>query len=403
MTGPVVHSTLSFSGRERWRACPVSVHLSAGMPDSSSVAADEGTAAHAIGEHYVRWACAMDGAVQDHPADITPPAGLEVKDVVEWNAEIRKHGVAYANYVRSLREPDGHVTLEQKVAIPSISEHLFGTGDCFVWNPTSRTLHVPDYKYGFKFVEVGTVDDPNPQLAAYAVAACETFKLMPRRIVLHIVQPRVGAPRSLVIDDAATWLSRERDKLCAEVAGVANPGAPRPGGHCRYCKAKSKCGVTANAVAVALEVNANIVDLRTISDDEALNLYASRTAFKAFLDDIEERVKGIAKIGHARVSIKESKGRQMWADPKDAALTFLALGLTDLLQPVAISDAAPKLSDEMKKMLITHGNPARSIKISDVPNERVLAAVFRKYADGQSQDAAQIEPGAAGDGPGVAT
>ena len=40
------HAVLSPSGADRWMVCPGSVRLSEGMPDTSSKAADEGTAAH---------------------------------------------------------------------------------------------------------------------------------------------------------------------------------------------------------------------------------------------------------------------------------------------------------------------------------------------------------------------
>lgn len=392
----VIHSKLSFSGRERWRACPISVHMSEGMPDKSGAAAEEGTLAHAIGEHYVRWACNLPGKIEAHAQNAVPPAGMDVGDVAAWNEVLRQHGREYAVYIQALAGAHGAVVLEQKVAIPSISAHLFGTGDCFVWEPGTNTLHVVDYKYGFKYVEVGTADNANPQLAAYAVAACETFGMSPSHIVLHIVQPRIGAPRTLVIEDAPAWLASERRKLANEVAAVESPSSPRPGAHCTYCKGKSKCGATQNALAIALEAHCNLIDLRTISDDEALDLYASRTALKSFLEDIEERVKGLAKTGHARVTIKESIGRKMWADEEDAALTFAAMGMNKLLRPVAVGDAEAHLPEALQKMLITRGQPAKSIKIANTPEGHVIAGVFRKYASGNAAPAAQIDAGTAG-------
>jgi len=49
MTG-MKHSIISASGSNRWLECPGSIDLSRGIPDTSSEAADEGTAAHTLAE-----------------------------------------------------------------------------------------------------------------------------------------------------------------------------------------------------------------------------------------------------------------------------------------------------------------------------------------------------------------
>lgn len=44
------HALLSTSGAHRWLACPPSATLEAGLPESSSQAAEQGTAAHELAE-----------------------------------------------------------------------------------------------------------------------------------------------------------------------------------------------------------------------------------------------------------------------------------------------------------------------------------------------------------------
>lgn len=392
MSNPdVVHSELSFSGRSRWAACPVSVHLSAGIEDKSGPAAEEGTLAHAIGEHYLRQAYKLPGAAPGDAPLVQPPEGCDLKglSVDAWNDQLRRHGRDYCDYVRSFTtlDPGAHVTLEHKVAAASIHPQLFGTADCLIWCPASSTLIVVDYKYGFGDVDVGTVDAPNAQLAAYAVAAAETFNLKPRAVVLAVYQPRrpTGTPeQSLVLP--GEWLQAERAKLDAQAAAVdlaADPAraeaAPRPGDHCRYCKGKVRCTATQGAARAALAVHAGRTSLLDMTAEEAIAVYSARTAFKAFWEDLEERIKQLAREGAPGLTTKTTQGRRMWADPKTAALTLLALGRADLVQPASVTDALPAIPVDQHEALLKRAAASVSIVVTDPAKPHEIEAVFAKY------------------------
>lgn len=401
MSNPaVIHSKLSFSGRSRWAACPVSVHLSTGVEDVSGPAAEEGTLAHAIAEHYVRQAYGLPGAVDGEPVDVQPPEGCDLKGktVAEWNAQLRAHGRDYCDYVRSFTvlDPSAVVTIERKVALPSIHAQLFGTADCLVWCPSSQTLIVIDYKYGFGDVDVGTVEAPNAQLAAYAVAAAEEFKLKPRNFVLAVYQPRRpgGKPaQTLVLP--GDWLPLERAKLTDQAAAVEAAGipghaatTPRPGDHCRYCKGKARCTATHSAARTALAVHAGHKSLLDMTADEIVIVWKARTAFKAFWEDVEERIKQLAREGAPGLSTKTTQGRRMWADPRTAALTLLALGRADLVQPASVTDALPVIPENMHETLIKRAASSVTIVAVDAAQPGEVEAVFAKYTvdNGQSND-----------------
>jgi len=49
-----VHSEFGASSAYRWMACPGSVSMSRGVPNTSSVYAEEGTAAHEMGELAIK-------------------------------------------------------------------------------------------------------------------------------------------------------------------------------------------------------------------------------------------------------------------------------------------------------------------------------------------------------------
>lgn len=402
MSNPVVvHSKLSFSGRERWRACPISVQLSAGMPDRSGPAAEEGTRAHTVGEWYVRQlgpayglppvsdAMMQEAPLQDPVMELdrfkkvaASPGDLQA-EVVKWNEELRENGKKYRAFILSLI-PAGEqafISLEQKVRAKSISEDLFGTADCLIWLPRLRRLIVVDYKYGFVEVEIGDEKNANPQLAAYAVAALDQCTLEAASIQLAVYQPQrtFGKPEQ-TLDLPAEWVQAERAALAREVAAVAAGGAPNPGPHCRYCKGKSKCQPVHNALAAGIQDHSGALDLLSIPREDIITLWAAKTAFKAFWEDIEEIIEQEVKAGNPRLTIKETKGRAMWADQSAAALTLLALGRPDLLKPGNVGDCAPHLPEEWKAQLICTSAPSRSIRlVTDVaPSE--VAATFAKYA-----------------------
>lgn len=386
VSNPIVqHSKLSFSSRSRWRNCGISVAWSSGMSDKSSPAAAEGTLAHAAGEHYLRQAFGLPGAQPGDAPIQQPPEGLDLKGktVEQWNDDMRQHGLAYVEFVKSLipAGAGGHVVIEEKVAARGISPDLWGTADCLLWIPQIKQLYVIDYKYGFMEVDIGTVDDTNPQLSAYAVASVEQWFLQFDSIGLAVYQPRrtFGQVAQTIVLDAA-WHAAEREKLMREVERVRTATEPVPGDWCRYCKAKPKCPAIHNALSAGIQAHSGVFDVLSIPSDDLLDLWAARAGFKALIADIEERVEQMVKDGNPRLTVKTGKGRQMWADAPGAAMALLAMGRTDLLAPVAVSQAAPALPEEWKKALITHSAPSRSIQLVSEVSPSQIAATFAKYA-----------------------
>lgn len=396
MSNPqVVHSILSFSGRKRWKMCPISVQMSKGMPDSSGPAAAEGTLAHLVAEHYVKQHFMLPGAPPAGAVapEQVPPPDLDLKGITpeRWNETLRHHGRGYRDFIKSLipaGATDVAIVVEQRVAIGSISDQLFGTADCLVLYRLNGLwyLIVVDYKYGFADVYVGTYDDPNEQLGAYAVAAAEGLAakgVKVDHVGLAVYQPRrpLAAPSQTLALDAA-WLALERAKLTREVAAVANPGAPVPGDHCRYCKGKPKCPTVHNSLSTALAAYAGEKNVLDMPEDDLVQLFAARGAFKAFWEDVEERIDQLVKAGHKNLRVKETQGRQMWKDPKAATETLLAMNRLDLLQPVALSNALPVLPVEFLPELVKRSANSRSIQVVDVQAPSAIATMFKNYAKG---------------------
>ena len=379
------HSTLSFSGRERWATCSASVAMSLDMPDRASPFAAEGTLAHFVAEWYGRQAFNLPDAQPGDPADVEVPEGLDISDTPEeWNAKLRQAGRGYADFLRSL-VPHGErafVVFEKKVAIPSISTRLFGTSDCLIWLPRLRKIIVPDYKYGRIEVALGDEDDTNKQIAAYIVAAIETFKLEPLTIGAAVYQPNhpLGHPRQYAEWPAQPWLDEERAKIAAEVAATVDPRGPVPGKHCRYCKGAPRCPRFHEVFAMLLGAVSQERSLQELSDVEVLQAYSMRSGVRAFWEDIEQRVQNMAREGNPVVSVSYSQGALRYKD-KDAATSALAMvGRFDLLQPKALSDCLDALPAELRPDLLERGAQRRTIKVLGVGEASDTVKALRKFS-----------------------
>ncbi|AAQ73367.1 gp21 [Burkholderia phage Bcep1] len=390
--GVVEHSTLSISGRERWRNCPASVTLSKGMPDNSSPAAAEGTCAHTVGEFYVRQHFDLPGAAPrgtEAPLQAVPEGlDLKGKTVEEWNDDLRRHGKAYRDFIISLIPPgvEAFVSLEQRVAAKTIDGRLFGTADCLIWCPGARVLIVVDYKYGFMVVDVGTAEKPNAQLAAYAVAALDSCTLQANGVMLAVFQPRrnIGEPGHKVYL-SAEHVAAEQQRMREEVVRVDKATASPDlfivaGDHCRYCKAKPACPRMQDALQIAFDVNAGRRSILDMPEDDLIALYSARSGVKSLWEDVEQRIELLAQRGHDALTIKTSPGRRMWRNAKAAALTLLALDRTDLLQPVALSEAIAHIPEALHDDLIGKSRDSQSIVVKTPAAPGAVADTFAKYA-----------------------
>lgn len=351
------------------------------MPDNSTAFAAEGTIAHGMAEWYVRQRFNLDGAMPGDPPDAEVPEGLEVEDVAAWNADMRAKGRAYTDFVADLiGNEQAFVVVEQRVAIPSISTRLFGTSDCLIWLPRVRKLIVPDYKFGRVEVDIGDEADTNKQIAAYVVAAIETFNLDPATIGVAVFQPNhpLGQPRKYDEWLAHPWLEQERAKIAAEVAATVTTTEPVPGEHCRYCKGAPRCPRFHEVFGMILGVASHERSLQDLSDVEVLQAYTMRGGMKAFFEDIAQRVQNMAKEGNPAVSVTLTQGALRYKDETAAAATLGMVGRFDLLQPRALSKTLDALPAELRPDLLERGNPRRTIKVLGVGEVSDVVKSLRK-------------------------
>ena len=228
------HSRFGGSVAARVLGCPGSVALCATVPNRSSVAADEGSAAHALAE-----LCLKEHLPAAHFLGemFGEPAFEATQDMVD----------AVKTYLGAITEelaltPEAEFYVEKHVQFPTGLEKVFGTIDAVVWHPSTGRLRVFDYKHGS-----GVVVSPeeSAQLLFYAASL---YRPEIKEVVLTIVQPRPFEVVSGFVPAVKDW-SVKPDRLkhfivsyCQAIYDAQKPDAPlAAGAHCTFCPASLIC------------------------------------------------------------------------------------------------------------------------------------------------------------------
>lgn len=249
------HALLSPSSAHRWTRCAGSIVLTKDLPRTSSVFADEGTAAHELAA-----TCFTKGsAAVDHIGEAIT-AGDNTFTV---DADMAGHVQKYVDLVRSL---NAETMIEQKVPISSITgeQDATGTSDAVIID--GDELMVIDLKYG-RGVKVDA--EHNEQLAIYAAAAVEQFDILGEinHVRMVICQPRLDhvSEWSLTAGQLDQFISKIRVAAgivrgslayAEEHSGEVKYADLNPGDkQCKFCDAKATCPALARQV------------LSTVADD----------------------------------------------------------------------------------------------------------------------------------------
>jgi len=223
------HALLSASSAHRWLHCPPSARLEETFENTTSVFAEEGTAAHALAEHKLRVFLGQKSQRPESDFD---------------SADLQYYTDMYAEYAAELITAaragckDPIVLLEQRLDYSCYVPEGFGTGDLII--VADGILDIVDLKYG-KGVAVSAED--NPQMKLYALGALALFdSLYDIQVVrMSICQPRLEnvSTYEITVDELTAWAEKElRPKARLAISGE---GEFLPGEHCRFCRARQTC------------------------------------------------------------------------------------------------------------------------------------------------------------------
>jgi hypothetical protein len=335
------HAQLSPSSAVRWMVCPGSVELCKDLPDSSSSHADDGTAAHELGEKILLGTAGEGGKGM---------LGLKAENGVRVTSDMLTEVLKYTGYVQDIvAATGGTLMVEQRLPIGHLTgeQGAHGTSDTVILAGTE--LIVVDLKFGMGL----RVDaDFNPQLQIYALAALEEFGLAQDfetvRMVIH--QPRLNHVSEWTQTVAEMAVFADEVARAAKATEFGAALVPSTKG-CKWCRAKATCPALRQEVLDTFEN----VEPESATHDKLGWVMAKADLIegwvKAIRAETERRLfAGIAVPGFKLVQGK--RGNRAWSNPEEAeaALKAMKVKLLDmydleLVSPTTISKRLVQWSD----------------------------------------------------------
>lgn len=223
------HAVLSASGSHRWLNCSPSARLELEFENTSSEAAKEGTAAHALCEHKLKKALKKRSRrpASEYDSD-------EMEECTDGYVQFVMEHYEAAKQICT----DPIILIEQQLDFSCYVPDGFGTGDCII--VSDDTLHIIDFKYGLG-VLVDAVD--NPQMMLYALGALELYDALYdiKEVSMSIFQPRRENVSTWTIPTAQLKDWAENELKPKAILAYNGDGAYVPGEWCTFCKASARC------------------------------------------------------------------------------------------------------------------------------------------------------------------
>lgn len=211
--------------------------------------------------------------------------------------------------------------IEQRVSLEQVIPGAFGTADLIAIDEAGR-LHILDWKFGdgvvvpvtgnmgLTFYAAATLYDTDPELVEF----CADIS----GIVLHIVQPRVGADQVLYSwETDETFIEAFVDQATAAMERAQQPDPPaKPGDWCRWCAAKPICPAHDKMASDALSKAPDAMTAVELA--EALH---KADLLKSWINEVyalaqQEMETGAAVPGYKLV---QKQPRRVWNDEAEAA------------------------------------------------------------------------------------
>lgn len=334
------HAFLAPSSAGRWVECPGSASMEARYPETEAdPAAADGTAAHWVVERLLR----------DLPVALNDlaPNGVPIDaDMLEAGHMVYEDVTAVlgANWRK-------HVVLERRVNMPRIHPSAnWGTPDVRGWAPDPETgrwaLHVWDFKYGHKLVEVYE----NWQLIDY-VSGCLTEANIDgltdqvTDVTMHVIQPRAyhknGPIRRWKVKAALLRAYFNRLEGAATEATKLNPPCRPSPPACENCRARHACEALQRAAYRAADMAQAATPLDMPPDALGLELRQLKRA-KALLEaresGLEAQAAALIRSGTAVAwfAMESSPGRRVWTRPPAEIIALGQMFGADLAAPVDV-------------------------------------------------------------------
>lgn len=353
------HAKLGASSSERWINCPASVRMCENLPNTSSVFAAEGTAAHELSEKCL---VMKSRAIHFLGKNIN---GFIVDEDMAQNVQ---------NYVDYVLSVNGSLLIEQKVDFSRWVHEGFGTSDAIVIDEQNNTLHVIDLKYG-KGVAVYAQDNTQAQL--YALGAYDLFAHIYDIdfIKMHIHQPRINNITSweITVDELLEFGDEVKKRADATLDENA-PFNPTEKG-CMWCAAKPTCSALAQktfeVVTADFEITAEptLLPVDNLTPEQIAQILPNLPLIESWIKSVKEHAYDLANVNQLQgYKLVAGRNSRKWNADDDAIKSALtALGVNPIKQElISVAQAEKLISKENKSSFsslyaILAGSPTLAI------------------------------------------
>lgn len=331
------HCELGPSSSKRWINCPGSIAKCRGLPNKSTVFAEEGTAAHELASHcletgfdaarYRDWHIDVNGD-SFRTRFVQLPKGTEpgphcyvvddeMVDVVQMYLDVCREAAESAD------EAAGDMIIIEQRVVFSETPEVNGTADFGVYIAKTKTVKIKDFKYGRG---VGVDPEENTQALIYAIGLVKRLHNVGIETVeISIVQPRFDEfnPVKTWVIDAIDLLDYEHDILEA-AKRTELPDAPLAAGDwCRFCPAMATCEERERtALAIAIDqFSGNVIDPKSLSGADLADRLEKVDELKRWCEAViahahEEATQGRKIPGWKLV---KKRANRVWKDEGAAA------------------------------------------------------------------------------------
>ncbi len=298
-----LHSPLGPSSGERWFNCPGSHKWTAGMPDTESEFAAEGTFAHAVSE-YCR--------IFEVPVSDLRGVTVKYPKGEKWEFTVDEEMVdALQGFIDRASAFDGDAFCEEIVHYTKWVENGWGTADDFRINEEIKTFKITDLKYG-KGVLVPV--EGNIQQMLYALGIYQDYAAIygidsSWNIILCVDQPRLNyyAEWSINVGVLVDWAdeivtARALEAYSDDAVFKSDIGQTDGHGWCQFCRGRKTCRTRAMD---ALNVN---IEQQDISLDDLAEILPKLSDIEAFCKDMRARAHQAILDGQ----VVQAQGQKPW-------------------------------------------------------------------------------------------
>ncbi len=313
------HALLSASSAHRWMNCSPSARLEETFENTTSVFAEEGTAAHSLSEHKLREFLGIK--------TVRPVSEFDCDDMDKFTDDYVDFAIDLIVQAKE-RCKDPIVLIEQRLDYSHYCDEGFGTGDLIII--ADGVLDIVDFKYG---MGVPVYAENNPQMRLYALGALALFDDLYdiQTVRMSICQPRL---ENISIDEMSVaelkeWAETElRPKAQLAYAGE---GEFAPSEYtCKFCKAKSTCRARSEK---GLELAKWDFELSpTLTDDEVQEILPQLNLLISWANDVYAYAQEMA-INEGKewdgFKVVEGRSNRKYTDKQAVLETCLAYGKKD--------------------------------------------------------------------------